>query len=558
MDQHTPVTESDSFQDNSAGKAANTSWGERRAKRRAMLKQRRQNRSTLQRAILLGVEMLLISAFCCGGVFAYQYVNVIVNRPEDAFFTPPKDDPVKPTANVVFTPGVAPGKHWDRVDDDPYAALSQNADNSIITDGILNILIIGVDYADERVSSDWTGKRAFHADVMMVLAINFKEGTADLISLPRDTYANIPDVEGIYKLNASLDCGGGMTESGYEKVCQAAEWMLGGIPVDYYYAVTMPVVKRLGDAVGGVYFDVDMDFSMAGREYKAGLQHLDGQGILDYLRVRKNVAQSGDLNRINRQKRMLVALFNSMKRSDKLKLIPEILRAFGSDVATNTTIQQSMALTLWALKLDPDNIGMYSMGGSIERIFGWNFCLTDQKNRVKVIKEVYGINVEPYLEYSEDYAHYRWQSMLYEQALLTTEGIADQVGELIAADYPLPSPTPDQPPASQSPDETPPPASAPSPTPLYDAEQRAIYETYLTAFSELEEAYNVACEEAELYLDEKPNELSQSVNDLSWALDAFRTAAAALKSNFKLNVKFEWDVEYWLDPEFNEIEVDFR
>ena len=58
---------------------------------------------------------------------------------------------------------------------------------------------------------------------MIVLSINTKTKKVDLISLPRDTYANIPGVEGIYKLNASIDCGGGWpTAEGFEKVCEAA------------------------------------------------------------------------------------------------------------------------------------------------------------------------------------------------------------------------------------------------------------------------------------------------------------------------------------------------
>lgn len=168
--------------------------------------------------------------------------------------------------------------------ENPYNELVAKSDFSILKN-IVNIMLIGVDYAPER--DTWNGKHAYHADVMIVLAINTKTNQVDLISLPRDTYAKIPGVEGIYKLNASIDCGGGWPKpSGFQKVCEAAEWMLGGsIPVKYYYAVDMSAVKELVNSIQGVDFDLDIDFELQGRKYKKGLQHMDGQAVLDYLRV---------------------------------------------------------------------------------------------------------------------------------------------------------------------------------------------------------------------------------------------------------------------------------
>ena len=147
---------------------------------------------------------------------------------------------------------------------DPYEELIEKADTSMMKD-IVNILLIGVDYATERET--WSGKKDWHSDVMIVLAINFDENRADLISLPRDTYADIPGVKGIYKLNAALNCGGDLYKKdgtfnpkGPEKVCEAAEWMLGGIDVDYYYLVTMTSLKDLVDLCGGLEYDMVISF----------------------------------------------------------------------------------------------------------------------------------------------------------------------------------------------------------------------------------------------------------------------------------------------------------
>lgn len=347
---------------------------------------------------------------------------------------------------------------------------------------ILNVAFIGVDYAEERLSG-YGGKaedNAFHADVILVLAINFDENRVDMISIPRDTYAKIPGVKGIYKINASLDCGGGLfaeNGAGFEKVCEAASWMLGDIPVDYYYAVTMPAVKQLVDAVGGVDYDLELDFKMQGRTYQKGQQHMDGQAVLDYLRVRKNVVSSGDNNRVNRQKKMLVALFQSMQQQNLILKIPDILSAFEGQLFTNTNLSQTAALALFAYGLNSDSIGMYSMGSGKNgtsgntNIFNWNFCLTDQANRVKIIKEIYGVDVPQYREYTRTYAWYRWYTMLAEQYLDTCKPLTKHVEALIEKDDLLPTISP-EPSISPTPEpiitpepSTPTPSTAPVVTP---------------------------------------------------------------------------------------------
>ncbi|MBQ4629117.1 MAG: LCP family protein, partial [Clostridia bacterium] len=331
----------------------------------------------------------------CSVLLGVIYINKLKNAPEDLFNTITEPAPSKEPEPIVND-----DKESNRPKPSPtlsdFEKLQQNADTSIMQN-IVNVLLIGVDYAEERTSANpnWTGKTSYHADVMIILAINFDENTVDMISVPRDTMIqSMPGVGGIYKMNASLDCGGGFPD-GFEKVMEANEWMIGGIPIDYYYAVTMHGCKDLVDAIGGVYYDLDIDFTLAGREYKAGYQYMDGQAVLDYLRVRKNEGKSslsgktGDLNRINRQKDMLVAIFNKLKSKKMLTKLPEILDAFEGQFYTNVNFSQTAALALFGMGLDSKDISMHSMSGKMRSVYNWSFCLTDQQKRVKLIKEVY-------------------------------------------------------------------------------------------------------------------------------------------------------------------------
>ena len=319
------------------------------------------------------------------------------------------NDPMGQFENVSQKESFATAKRSITATETPRSAKEESIEQ-ILKDSlrnIVNIMLIGVDYSPGR------NKRNFHADVMIVLAINTEKNEIHLISLPRDTYAKIPGVNGIYKLNASIDCGGGWpTPSGFEKVCEAASWMLGGIPVNYYYAIDMEAVKGLVDEIGGVDYNVDVKFEGEMRYYKEGFQHMDGQAVLDYLRVRKNLgSESGDLNRINRQKKMLAAIFNKLKESGLISTLPDILKEFNGNLYTNTTFAQTTGLVAFTNKIGSDKILMHSMDGRFCNIFNWNFVITDQDKRVKLIKEIYGVEVPQYREYSYIYATELWKKM---------------------------------------------------------------------------------------------------------------------------------------------------
>ena len=428
-----------------------------------------------KKIVIMGVIGALVLILIGGGAYAYSIWTdpmAQFNNVEDQITPPPQTEaPVTDDPSDLGAPSPSPTI-------DPYEALLAQSDTGFLKDTV-NIMLIGVDHSVER--DTWSGKKAFHSDVMIVLSVNKVTGAVNMISLPRDTYAQIPGVDGIYKLNASIDCGGGWpTEdnnyslSGFEKVCEAAEWMLGGIPVDYYYAVDMNAVKGLVDAIGGVQgFDVEMDFYMQGRTYKAGVQDMNGQAVLDYLRVRKGISQAGDLNRINRQKKMLIAIFNKIKQHGLLTSIPNLLDAFDGNLYTNTSLPQTAALAAFAYHVEPDSIGMYSMGGRYNYgIFNWNFVLTDQKARVDLIEQIYGVKVDQYKDFTAKAAEARWENMRApvikkqaEKALAKVKAKLDADAKLpiYVAPTPTPSPTP-KPTATPKPSKTPKPSPTPAPS----------------------------------------------------------------------------------------------
>ena len=268
----------------------------------------------------------------------------------------------------------------------------------------LNVMLMGI---DAKENGGTTSGSMPHTDVMMVIAINFDENTVDLITLPRDIMTTAPDHYGIYKLNGVFNVGlGGWKKptgqandlaDGFLLTCRAAEQWLGGISIPYYYDVDFQAVINFVDAIGGIDYDVDQQFNAfnSNKTYHTGMQHLDGDAVMGYLRIR-NGADGLDSSRTARQRKMMVAIFNKLKSEGTLSMIPSLITAANSGIYTNTTLIQTTSLASYATKLNTDSIRTRSMFGEISDIeYDWRYVYVDQQNRIDLIREVFGIEVGP-------------------------------------------------------------------------------------------------------------------------------------------------------------------
>ncbi len=380
------------------------------------------------------------------------YVTTLYNDPMSAFAKVADQMSASPSASVSTDSSATQSASAAPVSTDPYDKLKNQADTSMLKD-IVNILLIGVDHADER--DTWKGKKAFHADVMIILSINTKTNDINMISIPRDTWVEMPGVKGYYKANACIDCGGGWptkenpTDGGFKKACELATWMLGGnIPVQYYYAVDMGAVKGLVNAIGGVDYDLDISFDLQGRKYAKGLQHMDGQAVLDYLRVRKDgniegSGETGDLNRIDRQKKMLVAIFEKIKNQDLLITLPDLLSTFDGNLYTNTNVAQTAGLALFMKNVDSSKIEMKSFEGTYDKLFfDLRFVFTNQSKRIALIQKIYGGDPVAATKTTHTVAVGRWANMRKSTILRKTQSVLTKAKSILEADKALPVYTP--------------------------------------------------------------------------------------------------------------------
>lgn len=275
-------------------------------------------------------------------------------------------------------------------------------------DVYFNLLISGIDYG--KYTGRWASGNKnqldeCHTDVVMVVSINKTKGKMNLISIPRDSVTYVPGIHGIYKLNAAFNCAETL-EEGMQRTCDAVTWHLGGIPIHKYIAVDMASLIAMGDAIGGVDFDMDMTYTGGtGKIYRKGMQHLDGLGIIDYVRARKNATlDANDIGRTRRGRDMMIAVFDKVQQIIKEEGMGSILLKmvnimFGGEynVLTNLTRQDMMTLaTLLTNVGSSENIGSHVLTGRYLRDFEhWNFTFNDQAHRQQVLKETFGIDAQP-------------------------------------------------------------------------------------------------------------------------------------------------------------------
>ena len=124
------------------------------------------------------------------------------------------------------------------------------------------------------------GTEGSRTDTILLLHVP-ENGPTALISLPRDTYAEIPG-NGASKLNAAFSWGQAPL------LVQTVEGLT-GLTVDHYAEIGMAGVEQIVDAVGGVNLchDADVNDVDSGMVWTAGCHDVDGTQALAFARMRK-------------------------------------------------------------------------------------------------------------------------------------------------------------------------------------------------------------------------------------------------------------------------------
>ncbi len=189
--------------------------------------------------------------------------------------------------------------------------------------GAQNILLIGSDTRsgkDNRKYGPDEGTQRSDTTILLHLAAD--RGSATAVSLPRDLMVHIPSCrkpdgtrtkKRFAQFNSAFELGGtACTIRTVER--------LTGIRVDHHMVIDFAGFKGMVDAVDGVEICVKepIDDDDALLRLDKGLQKLDGEQALGYVRARKTVGDGSDTERMDRQQKFLGALVNKVQSNGVL------------------------------------------------------------------------------------------------------------------------------------------------------------------------------------------------------------------------------------------------
>ncbi|MFG3701491.1 LCP family protein [Micromonospora sp. NPDC047620] len=231
---------------------------------------------------------------------------------------------------------------------DAFDGVPEESRPQIVANGAMNIMILGSDSRDPENSS---GSRT---DTIILAHLPKDRSSAQLISIPRDTWVNVPkSPEGRggrdAKINASYAWGG------VPLMVQTVEKFT-GVRIDHVTMVDFAGFKEIVDALGGIEITVDNGFTSTHslnpdgrREFVAGRQTMDGAAALDYARERYAFAD-GDFRRIKHQQQVIKAILDKAASGGVLAN-PAKLNSFVKATTNAVAVDQSMSLLDLAMEL---------------------------------------------------------------------------------------------------------------------------------------------------------------------------------------------------------------
>jgi LCP family protein required for cell wall assembly len=282
-----------------------------------------------RRRILTGlgvVVLVLLLLIAGGGWYLTQRYAGNVERIGDVFADIPEDArpaPARPAA--------------EGVDGDP-----------------VTFLLVGSDSREVAADGEAPGARS---DAIMIARTEADRKHAQIVSIPRDTWVDIPG-HGKNKINASYAFGGPSL------LIQTVEQFT-GVRIDHFVAIDFAGLAEVTQAMGGVDVYVAETTENNGHVFEQGWNHITGKDVRWYLGQRYGLP-GGDFDRVKRQQQFLKAVMNQLISSgtfSDLGRLDRTLRAVGSSVAVDSELGNTEMLSLaYSMRnLDKSGVDYFTM-----------------------------------------------------------------------------------------------------------------------------------------------------------------------------------------------------
>jgi len=277
------------------------------------MRRRRRNRSTFK-TLLRAVGLLLLVILVAGTAFYISLQTRMTISPPPASLTTPAPLPTEP----------------------------------------FNIVIFGSDTRDPN-------ERA-RADTIMLAHINPLNNEMWMVSIPRDTRADLPD-RGASRINAAYAIGGS------DLAIQAVRDVTGQ-DVHYFITLNFWGFEDIVDAMDGIEIYVpfaiddpqgDITPDMSASQIDPGLQTLDGAHALTFVRHRDGFPD-GDFGRMRAQQDFLRAMGAQLTDTPVWRL-PLVANAFADNTTTNLRPLELAMVARAMYGVDSDNMHLTTLPG---------------------------------------------------------------------------------------------------------------------------------------------------------------------------------------------------
>lgn len=242
----------------------------------------------------------------------------------------------------------------------PTTAFDYGNITSIDCSSLINLMLVGQDRRE--------GESRERSDAMILASINPKTGRIELLSFMRDLYVEVPGY-GKTRLNHAYWYGG------FPLLYQTMEKNF-AITVDGGFEVDFNGFSAIIEILEGVDISLTKEDSqhIFGDEEHTGIQHLDGEQALEYVRYRD---YGSDFMRTNRQRTMLTTVFDAVKgagASTLLSLLEQFLPYLRTDMSNGdilslaaklAPLMSSMSLSNTSVPGSGDYFAAYRDGMSV-------------------------------------------------------------------------------------------------------------------------------------------------------------------------------------------------
>lgn len=220
---------------------------------------------------------------------------------------------------------------------DPFAGIPARAPQQKVAAGeepAVNILVLGTDSRTSASDPSQWKEGAQRTDAIMIVQVSGDRKTVSVMSIPRDSWVEIPG-HGQGKINAAYSYGGpSLTIHAVEN--------LTGIHIDHFAVANFESFVALTDEIGGVRVNLKTPQRLAGKELGAGAQVLDGQQALAYTRERSSLP-NGDFDRVKRQQTWMRSIVSRVLTNGTLSS-PTALYSFLKTASRTVAVDESFTL----------------------------------------------------------------------------------------------------------------------------------------------------------------------------------------------------------------------